>query len=100
MLRKYCRFLPIPIACGKVQEWKDGKYVDTERDDIVNDTDPLWTHNPADVTDEQYREFYRKLYPGSDDPLFWIHLNIDLSVPPDGDSLFPENPQQFRDSEE
>ena len=95
MLRKYCRFLPIPIACGKVQEWKDGKYVDTERDDIVNDTDPLWTHNPADVTDEQYREFYRKLYPGSDDPLFWIHLNIDYPFHLTGILYFPKIHNNF-----
>ena len=95
MLRKYCRFLPVPIACGKVQEWKDGKYVDTDRDDIVNDTDPLWTHNPADVTDEQYREFYRQLYPGSDDPLFWIHLNIDYPFHLTGILYFPKIHNNF-----
>lgn len=90
MLRKYCRFLPIPIACGKVQEWKDGKYVDTDKDEIVNDTDPLWTHNPADVTEEQYKEFYRELYPGSEDPLFWIHLNIDYPFNLTGILYFPK----------
>ena len=77
LLRKYCRFLPVPIACGKVKEWKDGKYVDTDKDEIVNDTEPLWTRKPSDITEEQYKEFYRELYPASDDPLFYIHLNID-----------------------
>ena len=95
MLRKYCRFLPVPIACGKQQEWKDGKYVDTDRDDIVNDTDPLWTHNPSEVTDEQYREFYRQLYPGNDDPLFWIHLNIDYPFHLTGILYFPKIHNNF-----
>lgn len=68
LLKKYCRFLPVPIAFGKVKEWKDGKYVDTDKDNIINDTDPLWTRKPTDITEEQYKEFYRELYPLSDDP--------------------------------
>ena len=95
MLRKYCRYLPIPIACGKEQEWKDGKYVDTDKDYIVNDTDPLWTHAPADVTDEQYRNFYRDMYPGSEDPLFWIHLNIDYPFNLTGILYFPKIHNNF-----
>ena len=95
MLRKYCRFLPVQIACGKEQEWKDGKYVDTEKDYIVNDTDPLWMHKPADVKDEQYREFYRNLYPGSEEPLFWIHLNIDYPFHLTGILYFPKIRNNF-----
>lgn len=95
MLRKYCRFLPVPIACGKVQEWKDGKYVDTEKDEIINDTDPLWAHNPSEVTDEQYKEFYRQLYPGGEDPLFWIHLNIDYPFNLTGILYFPKIRNNF-----
>ncbi|MCH5330051.1 MAG: molecular chaperone HtpG, partial [Alistipes sp.] len=77
LLKKYCRFLPVSIAFGKTKEWKDGKYVDTDTDNIINNTEPLWTRKPADITDEQYKEFYRELYPMSDEPLFYIHLNID-----------------------
>ena len=77
LLTKYCRFLPIPIAFGKKTEWKDGKQVDTEEDNIVNDTTPLWTKTPSTLKDEDYKKFYRELYPMSDDPLFWIHLNVD-----------------------
>lgn len=95
MLGKYCRFLPVPISCGKEQEWKDGKYVDTDKDFIVNDTDPLWAHNPAEVTDEQYREFYRKLYPGGEEPLFWIHLNIDYPFTLTGILYFPKLRNNF-----
>lgn len=95
MLRKYCRFLPIPIACGKEQEWKDGKYVDTDKDYIINDTDPLWMHNPSEVTEEQYKEFYAKLYPGSDEPLFWIHLNIDYPFHLTGILYFPKIHNNF-----
>ncbi len=90
MLRKYCHFLPVPIACGKVKEWKDGKYVDTDRDDIINDTDPLWIRKPSEITEEQYREFYRELYPMSDDPLFNIHLNIDYPFHLTGILYFPK----------
>ena len=78
LLRKYCRFLPVPIAFGKVKEWKDGKYVDTDKDNVINKVDPLWTRKPADITEEQYKEFYHELYPMSDEPLFSIHLNLSL----------------------
>ena len=77
ILNKYCRFLPVPIAFGKKQEWKDGKYVDTDQDDIINDTEPLWTRKPSEITHEQYVEYYHKLSPRGEDPLFYIHLNID-----------------------
>lgn len=95
MLSKYCRFLPIPIICGKQQQWKDGKYIDTDEDYVVNDTDPLWTHTPLEVTDEQYRKFYSELYPGSEDPLFWIHLNIDYPFNLTGILYFPKIRNNF-----
>ena len=90
LLKKYCRFLPVEIAFGKKQEWKDGKYVDTEADNIINNTEPLWTRKPADITDEQYKEFYRELYPMSDEPLFYIHLNIDYPFNLTGILYFPK----------
>ena len=77
LLKKYCRFLPVPVVFGKEQEWKDGKYVDTDKDRVINDMEPAWTRKPTDLTDEDYRKFYADLYPGIDEPLFWIHLNID-----------------------
>jgi len=95
MLRKYCRFLPIPIACGKVKEWKDGKYVDTDRDDIINDTDPLWTRKPADITEEEYKKFYHELYPVAEEPLFNIHLNIDYPFHLTGILYFPKIRNNF-----
>ncbi|MDE5690834.1 MAG: molecular chaperone HtpG, partial [Alistipes sp.] len=95
LLRKYCRFLPIPIVFGKVKEWKDGKYVDTEKDNIINNIDPLWTRKPADITEEQYKEFYRELYPMSDDPLFYIHLNIDYPFHLTGILYFPKIHNNF-----
>lgn len=95
LLRKYCRFLPVPIACGKVKEWKDGKYVDTDKDEIINDTDPLWTRKPADITEEQYKEFYHELYPMADDPLFYIHLNIDYPFHLTGILYFPKIHNNF-----
>ena len=95
LLKKYCRFLPVPIAFGKVKEWKDGKYVDTDKDNVVNDVDPLWTRKPADITEEQYREFYRELYPVSDDPLFYIHLNIDYPFHLTGILYFPKIHNNF-----
>ena len=90
LLRKYCRFLPVPIVFGKEQEWKEGKYVDTDRDKIINDTTPAWTRKPTDLTDEDYKSFYSKLYPGLDEPLFWIHLNVDYPFKLTGILYFPK----------
>ncbi len=90
LLNKYCRFLPIEIAFGKKKEWKDGKQVDTEEDNIINDTTPLWTKKPSELKDEDYKEFYRKLYPMSDEPLFWIHLNVDFPFNLTGILYFPK----------
>ncbi len=95
MLRKYCRFLPVPIAFGKVKEWKDGKYVETDKDDIVNDTNPLWMRKPGDITEEQYKQFYRELYPYAEDPLFYIHLNIDYPFNLTGILYFPKIHNNF-----
>ena len=95
LLRKYCRFLPIPIAFGKVKEWKDGKYVDTDKDNVINNVDPLWTRKPADITEEQYKEFYHELYPMSDEPLFSIHLNIDYPFHLTGILYFPKIHNNF-----
>ncbi|MCD8179219.1 MAG: molecular chaperone HtpG [Tannerellaceae bacterium] len=89
LLTKYCRFLPVPIAFGKKHEWKDGKYVDTDEDNIVNDTNPAWTRKPADMSDEDYKKFYRDLYPMSEEPLFWIHLNVDYPFNLTGILYFP-----------
>ena len=77
LLKKYCKFLPIPIIFGKKQEWKDGKWVDTDTDNVINDTKPAWTLQPSELKDEDYLKFYHELYPGEEDPLFWIHLNVD-----------------------
>ncbi len=90
LLKKYCRFLPVPVISGKVQEWKDGKYVDTDKDNVVNDTEPTWTKKPSELTDEDYRKFYRELYPGQEDPLFWIHLNVDYPFTLTGILFFPK----------
>ncbi len=90
LLRKYCRFLPIPIVFGKVQEWKDGAYIDTENDNVVNNVAPLWTEKPANITEEKYKEFYHNLYPTGDDPLFSIHLNIDYPFNLTGILYFPK----------
>lgn len=89
ILGKYCKYLPIPIVFGKKQEWKDGKMQDTDEPNIINNTKPLWTSKPADITDEQYKEFYRELYPMSDEPLFWIHLNVDYPFNLTGILYFP-----------
>ena len=90
LLRKYCRYLPVPIVFGKETEWKDGKEVDTEKDNIINETNPLWTRKPADLTDEDYKEFYRDLYPMSEEPLFYIHLNVDYPFNLTGILYFPK----------
>ncbi len=95
LLKKYCRFLPVEIAFGKVKEWKDGKYVDTDKENIINDTNPLWTRKPNDISEEQYKEFYRELYPLSDEPLFYIHLNIDYPFNLTGILYFPRIHNNF-----
>ena len=95
LLRKYCHFLPIAIAFGKKQEWKDGKYVDTEEDNIINDTTPLWTRKPSEITAEDYKNFYADLYPGSEEPLFYIHLNIDYPFNLTGILYFPKIRHNF-----
>ncbi|MDR3141924.1 MAG: molecular chaperone HtpG [Tannerellaceae bacterium] len=89
LLKKYCRFLPIPIAFGKKQEWKDGKYVDTDKDNIINDVKPAWVRKPSELADEDYRKFYQELYPMSEEPLFWIHLNVDYPFNLTGILYFP-----------
>ena len=95
LLRKYCHFLPIPIAFGKRSEWKDGKYVDTDEDNIINDTTPLWTRKPADITEEEYKAFYADLYPTAEEPLFYIHLNIDYPFNLTGVLYFPKLRSNF-----
>lgn len=90
LLTKYCRFLPVPIIFGKEQEWKDGKYVDTDKDRVINDVEPLWTRTPTDLKDEDYLKFYRAIEPGQDDPLFWIHLNVDYPFNLTGILYFPK----------
>ena len=95
LLRKYCRFLPVPVISGKEQEWKDGKMVDTDRDKVINSTEPLWMKKPADLTDKDYLAFYRDLYPGQDDPLFWIHLNVDYPFNLTGVLFFPKLHDNF-----
>lgn len=90
LLNKYCRFLPIPVAFGKKKEWKDGQQVDTTEDNVINDTHPLWTKTPSTLTDEDYRNFYRDLYPMQDEPLFWIHLNVDYPFNLTGVLYFPK----------
>ena len=89
LLTKYCRFLPVPVAFGKKKEWKDGKQVDTEADNVINDTCPIWTKKPSDLKDEDYKKFYRDLYPMADEPLFWIHLNVDYPFNLTGVLYFP-----------
>jgi molecular chaperone HtpG len=89
LLKKYCRFLPVPIAFGKKTEWKDGKQVDTAEDNIINDVEPLWTKTPSTLKDEDYKKFYRTLYPMQDEPLFWIHLNVDYPFHLTGILYFP-----------
>jgi molecular chaperone HtpG len=90
LLKKYCRFLPIDIAFGKEKEWKDGKETETGKDHIINDSKPLWTRKPADLKDEDYKKFYRDLYPMSDEPMFYIHLNVDYPFNLTGILYFPK----------
>ena len=89
LLTKFCRFLPVPIVFGKKQEWKDGKYVDTEEDNVINNTTPAWTRKPSELKDEDYKSFYRDLYPMAEEPLFWIHLNVDYPFNLTGILYFP-----------
>ena len=95
LLRKYCHFLPIPIAFGKKTKWEDGKYVDTEEDNIINNTTPLWTRMPAEISEAEYKEFYADLYPTSEEPLFYIHLNIDYPFNLTGILYFPKINSNF-----
>jgi len=90
LLHKYCSFLPIPVAFGHKKEWKEGKEVETEELNVINDTEPLWTRTPSDLKDEDYIAFYKKLYPMSDEPLFWIHLNVDYPFNLTGILYFPK----------
>ena len=89
LLNKYCKFMPVPVAFGKKTEWKDGKQVDTEEDNIINNVEPLWTKTPSTLKDEDYKNFYRTLYPMQDEPLFWIHLNVDYPFNLTGILYFP-----------
>ncbi len=95
LLNKYCRFLPVPIIFGKEQEWKDGGYVDTDRDLVINDTKPLWSVSPSEIEPQQYDEFYQKLYPMSEKPLFNIHLNVDYPFNLTGILYFPKIKNNF-----
>ena len=90
LLNKYCKFMPVPIAFGKEEEWKDGKYEETDKDKIINDSAPLWSKTPSEITPDEYMEFYRKLYPMQDDPLFYIHLNVDYPFNLTGILYFPK----------
>ena len=89
LLNKYCKFMPVPVAFGKKSEWKDGKQVDTDEDNIINNVEPLWTKTPSTLKDEDYKAFYRTLYPMQDEPLFWIHLNVDYPFNLTGILYFP-----------
>jgi molecular chaperone HtpG len=95
LLKKYCKFLPVEIAFGKETEWKDGKYVDTGKDKIINNTKPAWTLKPADLTEDDYKKFYRELYPMGDEPLFNIHLNVDYPFKLTGILYFPKIKSNF-----
>lgn len=90
LLKKYCSFLPVSVAFGKKKEWKDGKQVETAEDNVINETTPLWTRKPSELKDEDYKAFYRDLYPMSDEPLFWIHLNVDYPFHLTGVLYFPK----------
>ena len=90
LLNKYCRFMPVPVIFGKEQEWKDGKYVDTDTDKVINNIEPLWTRTPTELKDEDYIKFYHAIQPGQEDPLFWIHLNVDFPFTLTGILYFPK----------
>lgn len=90
LLKKYCRFLPVPITFGKKTKWEDGKSVETDEDNVINDTTPLWTRKPSELKDEDYKTFYQGLYPFTDEPLFWIHLNVDYPFKLTGILYFPK----------
>ena len=90
LLGKYCKFMPVPVIFGKEQEWKDGKYVDTDKDHVINGIEPLWTRKPSELKDEDYRKFYRDLYPMKEEPLFYIHLNVDYPFNLTGILYFPK----------
>ncbi|MBR1871670.1 MAG: molecular chaperone HtpG [Bacteroidales bacterium] len=90
LLDKYCKFMPVPIVFGKEQEWKDGKYVDTDKDKVVNSIEPIWTKSPSELKDEDYLQFYKAMYPMHEDPMFWIHLNVDYPFTLTGVLYFPK----------
>ena len=90
LLTKYCRFMPVKVVFGKKQEWKDGKYVDTDEDNVINNIDPIWTRKPSELKDEDYQKFYRELYPMKEEPLFHIHLNVDYPFNLTGVLYFPK----------
>ncbi|MCR5571574.1 MAG: molecular chaperone HtpG [Bacteroidales bacterium] len=90
LLDKYCKFMPVPVIFGKKQEWKDGKYVDTDADDVINDVEPIWTKAPSELSDEDYLKFYKALYPMEEDPMFHIHLNVDYPFTLTGVLYFPK----------
>ncbi len=95
LLDKYCKFMPVPVVFGKKQEWKDGKYVDTDEDNVINTVEPLWARKPSELTDEDYNKFYRALYPYAEDPLFHIHLNVDFPFNLTGILYFPKIKDQM-----
>ena len=90
LLNKYCKFLPVTVVSGKTQEWKDGKYVDTDTDNVINNVEPIWAKKPADLKNEDYIEFYHTIQPGQEEPLFWIHLNVDYPFTLTGVLYFPK----------
>ena len=90
LLGKYCKFMPVPVVFGKKTEWKDGKSVETDEDNVINNVEPIWTKAPADLKDEDYLKFYRELYPMEEDPMFWIHLNVDYPFTLTGVLYFPK----------
>ena len=99
LLNKYCKFMPFPIIFGKEQEWKDGKYVDTDKDKVINTVEPLWTRKPSELKDEDYKNFYRALYPTYEDPLFYIHINADYPLNFKGILFFPKYNNEYESLE-